>query len=102
MAGKVLTKGKFSIIMRNMTMQHQPTKPRFVKGQKVVIKPVSDSGVTQRENSVNEYAGQTGEIANYYWINPRNEQIFYIYRVKVGKDTKKEIVVYEDELEPGY
>ena len=88
--------------MRNMTMRNPPTKPRYARGQKVVIRPVNEQGITARENSVNEYSGQVGEVTNYYWINPRNEQIFYIYRVKVGKDTKKEIVVYEDELEPGY
>jgi hypothetical protein len=88
--------------MRSMTMQHQPTKPRYSKGQKVIIKPVNEKGLTARESSVNEYSGQVGEISNFYWINPRNEQIFYIYKVKVGKNTKKEIVVYEDELEPGW
>ena len=88
--------------MRNMTMRNPPTKPRYARGQKVIIRPVNEQGITARENSVNEYSGQVGEVTNYYWINPRNEQIFYIYRVKVGKDTKKEIVVYEDELEPGY
>jgi hypothetical protein len=97
-----LTNLEFRIIMRNMTIQHQPTKPRFAKGQKVIIKPVKESGMTQRETSVNEYAGQVGEVANFYWISPRSEQIFYIYKVKVGKEkeAKKEIVVYEDELEP--
>ena len=96
-----MTNLKFSIIMRNMSVQRQPVKPRFAKGQKVIIKPVNEGGITQRESSVNEYAGQTGEITNFYWINPREEQIFYIYRVKVGreKETKKEIVVYEDELQ---
>jgi hypothetical protein len=97
-----LTKLKLSIIMPNMTMRNQTTKPRFAKGQKVIIKPVNEQGLTARENSVSEYAGQVGEVANYYWINPRAEQIFYIYKVKVGKETKKEIVVYEDELEAGY
>ena len=86
--------------MPNMTMQQKPAKPRFVRGQKVVIKTISENGATQRENSVNAYAGQAGEIANYYWISPRSEQIFYIYKVKVGKNLAKEIVVYEDELEP--
>lgn len=86
--------------MPNMTMQHQPTKPRYSKGQKVIIKPVDEKSVTQRESSVNEYAGQVGQVSNYYWISPRNEQIFYIYKVQVGKNNKKEIVVYEDELEP--
>jgi hypothetical protein len=88
--------------MRSMTMQQRPVKPRFAKGQKVIIKPVNENGLTQRESSVNEYAGQMGEISNFYWISPRSEQIFYIYKVKVGKEKemKKEIVVYEDELQP--
>lgn len=85
--------------MPNMVKQQLPYKPRYTKGQKVVIKPVDENGLTQRESSVNEYAGQVGEVANYYWISPRNEQIFYIYKVKAGKSSK-EIVVYEDELEP--
>jgi hypothetical protein len=88
--------------MRNMTMRNPPTKPRYARGQKVVIKPINENGLTARENSVSEYAGQVGEVSNYYWINPRAEQIFYIYKVKVGKETKKEIVVYEDELAPGW
>jgi hypothetical protein len=88
--------------MPNMTIQHQPTRPRFAKGQKVIIKALNEDGTTQRESSVNTYAGQVGEISNFYWISPRSEQIFYIYKVKVGKEkqAKEEIVVYEDELEP--
>jgi hypothetical protein len=97
-----LTNLIFRYIMRNMSVQRQSARPRFAKGQKVIIKPVNESGLTQREDSVKEYAGQTGEITNFYWINPRAEQIFYIYRVRVGKEKeqKKEIVVYEDELQP--
>lgn len=98
-----MTNLKISIIMRSMTMQQQPTKPRFAKGQKVVIKPVNENGLTQRESSVNEFSGQTGEITNFYWISPRIEQIFYIYKVKIGKENnKQEIVVYEDELQPAF
>jgi hypothetical protein len=82
-----------------MMMQDRTGKPRFVKGQKVIIKPVNEKGVTQREYNVNEYAGHVGEISNFYWISPRTGQIFFIYNVRVGKE-RKEIVVYEDELEP--
>ncbi len=82
-----------------MTMKNKVIKPRYVKGQKVIIKPVSESGLSQRENDINKYAGQVGEITRYFWISPRTEQIFYIYNVRVGVD-KKEIVVYEDEMEP--
>lgn len=80
-------------------MKQNEVKPRYIKGQKVTIKPVDEKGTTKREYSVNEYAGQVGEISNYYYISPRTGQIFFIYNVRVGKD-RKEIVVYEDELEP--
>ncbi len=80
-------------------MKQNEVKPRFAKGQKVIIKPVDEKGTTRREYSVNEYAGQVGEISGYYYISPRTGQIFFIYNVRVGKE-KKEIVVYEDELEP--
>jgi hypothetical protein len=80
-------------------MKNNAVKPRYVKGQRVIIKPVNEKGVTKREYNVNEYAGQVGEIANFYWISPRTGQIFYIYNVRVGKE-RKEVVVYEDELEP--
>jgi hypothetical protein len=82
-----------------MTIRQNEISPRFVKGQKVVIKPVDEKGVTKREFDVNEFAGEVGEISNYYYINVRTGQVFFIYHVRVGKD-KKEIVVYEDELEP--
>ncbi|MBN1692961.1 MAG: hypothetical protein JW845_05340 [Dehalococcoidales bacterium] len=80
-------------------MTQNEVRPRYIKGQKVIIKTVDEQGVTRREYSVSEYAGKVGEIADYYYINPRSEQVFFIYHVRVGKE-RKEIVVYEDELEP--
>jgi len=80
-------------------MKQREVKPRYVKGQKVIIKPVDEKSTTRREYSVNEYAGQVGEISNYYFMTPPTGQTFFIYNVHVGKE-KKEIVVYEDELEP--
>jgi hypothetical protein len=82
-----------------MTMQDKRAKPKYVIGQKVIIQPVGEQGATQRENEINKYAGEVGEVSNYYWINPRNSQIFYMYNVQVGEH-KKEIAVYEDEIEP--
>ena len=81
-----------------MTMKQNVIKPRYVKGQRVIIRPVSEKGLTQRENDINLYAGQVGEVSNFYWISPRTGQVFYIYNVRVGKQ-RKEIVVYEDEME---
>ena len=80
-------------------MRDNKVKPKYIIGQKVIIQPVSEQGMTKRENEINQYAGQVGEVSNYYWINPRNGQVFYMYNVQVG-DERKEIAVYEDELEP--
>jgi hypothetical protein len=82
-----------------MTMRQNEIRPRFGKGQRVVIKPVDEKGVTKREYAVNEFAGEVGEISDFYYMNLRSGQVFFIYNVRVGKE-KKEIVVYEDELEP--
>ena len=73
--------------------------PKYIIGQKVKIQPVAETGVTTRENEINEFAGQIGLVADFYWISPRTGEIFYIYNVKVGRQ-HKEVVVYEDELEP--
>ena len=96
---KGIDKSVISYYHAQMTMQNKTGNPRYAKGQRVIIKPVSEKGVTQREYNVNEYAGRVGEISNFYSISPRTGQIFFIYNVRVGKD-RKEIVVYEDELEP--
>jgi hypothetical protein len=72
--------------------------PKYAIGQKVVINPVSEKGLTQRENDITAYAGQVGQVSNLYSISPSAGQIFHIYKVRVGRD-KREIVVYEDEME---
>ena len=68
-------------------------------GQKVIVRPVSERGVSSRESDILSYAGQTGEVANYYWINPRASEVFYIYTIRLGPE-RKPVVLYEDELEP--
>ena len=96
---KGIDKSAISYYHAQMMMQNKTGTPRYSKGQKVIIKPVAEKGVTQREYNVNEYAGRVGEISNFYWISPRTGQIFFIYNVRVGKE-RKQIAVYEDELEP--
>ncbi len=72
--------------------------PKYMVGQKVVIHPVSEKGLTQRESDLTTYAGQVGQVANLYTISPADGQIFHMYQVRVGRE-KKVIVVYEDEME---
>jgi hypothetical protein len=74
-------------------------EPKYGIGQKVIIQPLSEPGPTQRENDIQRFSGQIGEVRDFYWIDPPTGQLFYIYNVIVGKE-KNEIVVYEDEMEP--
>ena len=73
-------------------------KPKYEIGQKVIIRPVRDQPLSRRDSDIESYAGQIGEISNYYWISPRTGKVFYIYTVRVGTDYK-EIVLHEDEIE---
>jgi hypothetical protein len=81
-----------------MTTRNKAMGPKYVIGQKVVIHPVSEKGFTQRESDVTTYAGQVGQVSDFYSISPSAGQIFHMYKVRVGPQ-KKEIVVYEDEME---
>jgi hypothetical protein len=81
-----------------MTTGDKKMGPKYAIGQRVLINPVSEKGLTQRENDLTKYAGQVGQVSNFYSISPSAGQIFHIYRVRVGPE-KKEIVVYEDEME---
>ena len=82
-----------------MTTRGKAMGPKFAIGQKVVIQPVSEKGLTQRESDLTTFAGQIGQISDLYSISPSAGQIFHMYKVRVGSE-KKEIVVYEDEMEP--
>jgi hypothetical protein len=72
--------------------------PKYSIGQRVILHPVSEKGLTKRDSEVATYAGQEGQIANFYSISPSAGQIFHMYKVRVGQQ-RKEIVVYEDEME---
>ena len=66
-------------------------------GQKVMIKLVSDQGLSIRAAALQPYVGQTGIIIDYHWIEPPTGNVFYLYTVRVD-DSNKEIVLHEDEL----
>jgi hypothetical protein len=81
-----------------MTTGGRTMGPKYSIGQKVIIHPVTEKGLTQRDSDVSTYAGQVGQVSNFYSISPSAGQIFHMYQVRVGAE-KKEIVVYEDEME---
>ena len=68
-------------------------------GQKVIIMPVSEQGLSTRDSDLQQYAGMTGEITNYYWTRPPTGEVFYLYTVRIGAGNK-DIVLYGDEMKP--
>jgi len=73
---------------------------RYRKGQKVTIVPPKDQPPSPRDADIEPYIGQTGEVIDYYWIRPEaGTKTFYIYTVRIGGTSKKEVVVHEDEIE---
>ena len=72
--------------------------PKCNVGQKVVIRPANNQADLPRDCAIASYAGQIGEVTRYYWLSPREGEVFYLYTVRVGTGYT-EIVLYEDELE---
>ena len=72
--------------------------PKYEVGQKVVIMPVNNQRVSPRGSTIEPYAGQTGRVTDYWWIDSNRGEVFYIYTVQVGV-SDKEIVLHEDEIQ---
>jgi len=73
--------------------------PKYSIGEKVKIKTVDgERDASPRDCAIDAYAGQIGEITNYYWISPHVGEVFCIYMVRVGTGYK-EIALHEDEIE---
>ncbi len=70
---------------------------KYEIGQKVIITPVDKQSLSARDSDVHQFAGLTGEIANYYWMRPPTGEVFCLYTVRIGT-SHKEIVLYEDEI----
>ena len=80
----------------NLKGKHMPVK--YEIGQRVVIRRVGEQNLSVREAAIRPYVGQTGEVSDYYWIEPPTGQRFYLYTVRVDANSK-DIVLYEDEIE---
>ena len=68
---------------------------KYDVGQKVIVVPPSDQ-LSARDSNLELYAGQSGQITDYHWID-KDREVFYIYTVRIDSDNK-EIVLHEDEL----
>jgi ribosomal protein L21E len=73
--------------------------PKYKVGQKVVITPVRNQHLSPSDSDLQPYAGKTGEVTGYHWISPsRAAGAIFIYTVRIG-DSRKQIVLHEDEVE---
>ncbi len=72
--------------------------PKCNVGQKVVIRPGNNQPDPPRDCTIEPYAGQIGEVTDYYWLSPRAGEVFYLYTVRIGT-SYDEIALYEDEIE---
>ena len=72
---------------------------KYAIGQTVKVKKTDDLQGSPRDCDIDAYTGKTGQVSNLYWINPRGEEVFYLYVVRLG-ESRKEIALHEDELEP--
>ncbi len=72
--------------------------PRYEIGQKVIITPVRSDTLSPRDADLEPYAGQTGTIADYYWINRGGGgEVCHIYTVRI-EPGDKDLILHEDEL----
>ena len=71
---------------------------KYKIGQRIIAKPVQEKSSSTRDAGIEQYAGQSGILTDYYWIRPNSGQVFYIYTVKI-EESQAGIVLYEDEME---
>ncbi len=71
---------------------------KYKIGQRVIAKLVKSQALSARDSGVEQYAGQSGIVTDYYWIRPSAGQVFFIYTIKMG-ESQEEIVLYEDEIQ---
>jgi hypothetical protein len=72
---------------------------KFHIGQKVKVKLAREQSLSLRDSSVEPYAGKSGEVTDYYSISPSGGQSFFIYTVRIDAESRKSIVLHEDEIE---
>jgi hypothetical protein len=70
----------------------------YRRGQKVIIVPAKNQSRSPWDSKLEPYAGRSGVISDYYWLEvPTADNRVFIYTVKM-KDEDREVVVYEDEI----
>jgi len=71
---------------------------KYEIGQKVIITPVKNQHLSPRDSDIGVYAGRSGKVIDYYWLNTVRGEVFYIYTVRLEADDT-DIVLHEDEIQ---
>jgi len=71
---------------------------KYEKGQKVIITPAENQHLSPRDSDIRAYAGRSGRVTDYYWMDTGRGETFYIYTVRLEADDK-DIVLHEDEMQ---
>jgi len=71
--------------------------PKYEIEQKVIVTPVKNQHVSPRDSDIGAYAGRSGKVMDYYWLNTGRGEAFYIYTVRIEAE-HKDIVLHEDEI----
>ena len=74
-------------------------EPKYKIGQNVIVRPTKYPAVPPKDADIGQYAGRTGKVLNYHYIQPSKGKVFFIYTIRLGEDMK-EVILYEDELSP--
>ena len=85
-------------MIRQRFGKSSPMPPKYEIGQQVKITGVSNQHLSPRDSDIEQYAGQSGKVIDYYYISlGGGAKAFYIYTVKIGAGNK-EAVLHEDEI----
>ena len=68
----VLTNMPVGFMMPQRFGKSNSMTPKYEIGQKVTITPVNKQHLSPRDSDIGKYAGQSGEIIDYYWVSPQN------------------------------
>ena len=71
------------MIFTEMSMDRETMESKYKLGQRVIIKPVQSQSSSARDSDIEQYAGQSGVVTDFYWIRPSGGEVFYVYTVKM-------------------
>ncbi len=86
------------IMIRQRFGKSNSMASKYTIGQKVRVTPVKNQHAIPRDCAIESFAGRSGEVVDYHWINLTGGEVVYIYTVRIEAGNE-EVALHEDELE---